>query len=507
MPILTFLFYFLIEIVDVDCVVGRILHLLSLYFNRQPNHVLLTYVRMLTMFVGVVNKFWAWFELRLERSHIMASSSRPTSAAVTAAQAQERTHVTVVCQRCSKPIKLNRTLKAEVLRALASKKVPKWPSERTPSEPDVDKSTITEPRMDRRRSDAFGSLPSTITREDAEIYVKDIQMATESLRLLSATSDIDHPMCTVCPEAALEYYQLEMRSEEDAHQRYQRVIDNLQEQDASEEESLDSELAGLREEKAKLEAELEKLHKQSEEMSEQLAEEKKREKVLAKQESEYWEEFNEHQRQMLELRDQQTGIDLQMQYTQDQLSRLKRTSVLNTAFHIWHNGHFATINGLRFGRLPNVLVDWTEINAAWGQTTLLMCTLENLCGINFKRFKLIPYGSQSFVHTVEGKKRNLPLYTSSRLLVSDARFDSGMTAFLDCLRQFKEYVESASNGRFMLPYKILDDRIGEGQEMYSIRIQLNSEERWTKALKFVLTNLRWGMTWVSSNSLAGAEKQ
>ena len=436
----------------------------------------------------------------------MASSNRPVSNA--AGQTQERTtHVTVVCQRCSKPIKLNRSLRAEVLRGLVEKKAPVWPSERSPPEGyNTSNSTFALARTDRPKSDVLGSLPSEPNREDAEYYVNEIRLATESLRLLSATSDVDHPLCTVCPESALEYYQQEIRAEEEAHQRYQRMIDHLKEQDTSEEQSLDSELVRLREEKTKLEAELDQLHRQSEEVTEQLTKEREREAALSQQEKEYWEEFNDHQRQMLDLRDQQTGMDLQLQYTQDQLSRLKRTSVLNTAFHIWHNGHFATINGLRFGRLPNVLVDWTEINAAWGQTTLLLCTLENLCGINFQRYKLIPYGSQSFVHSIEGKKRNLPLYTSSRLF-SDARFDSGMTAFLDCLRQFKEHVETASNGRFMLPYKIVDDRIGEGQELYSIRIQLNSEERWTKALKFVLTNLRWGMTWVSSNALAeGAEK-
>lgn len=32
----------------------------------------------------------------------------------------------------------------------------------------------------------------------------------------------------------------------------------------------------------------------------------------------------------------------------------------------------------------------------------------------------------------------------------------------------------------------------------SYRIQFNSEEQWTKALKFMLTNLKWGLAWVSS---------
>ena len=33
---------------------------------------------------------------------------------------------------------------------------------------------------------------------------------------------------------------------------------------------------------------------------------------------------------------------------------------------------------------------------------------------------------------------------------------------------------------------------------YFFRIQFNSEEQWTKALKFVLTNLKRGLAWVSS---------
>jgi hypothetical protein len=35
-------------------------------------------------------------------------------------------------------------------------------------------------------------------------------------------------------------------------------------------------------------------------------------------------------------------------------------------------------------------------------------------------------------------------------------------------------------------------------EVFCYRIQFNSEEQWTKALKFLLTNLKWGLAWVSS---------
>ena len=59
------------------------------------------------------------------------------------------------------------------------------------------------------------------------------------------------------------------------------------------------------------------------------------------------------------------------------LSRIKSAGVFNDAFFIWHYGPFGTINGFRLGRLPQLSrpVDWSEINAAWGQAALLLSTV------------------------------------------------------------------------------------------------------------------------------------
>lgn len=43
----------------------------------------------------------------------------------------------------------------------------------------------------------------------------------------------------------------------------------------------------------------------------------------------------------------------------------------------------------------------------------------------------------------------------------------------------------------------IEDSGGSGA-FYWIKLQFNSEEQWTKALKFMLTNLKWGLAWVSS---------
>lgn len=61
---------------------------------------------------------------------------------------------------------------------------------------------------------------------------------------------------------------------------------------------------------------------------------------------------------------------------------------------------------------------------------------------------------------------------------------------LDCLQQFKEQVEMGNTG-FCLPYRIDKGKIEDTASpphAYSIKIQFNSEEHWTKALKYMLTN-------------------
>jgi len=90
-------------------------------------------------------------------------------------------------------------------------------------------------------------------------------------------------------------------------------------------------------------------------------------------------------------------LKCQINYAQAQLEKLKKTNVFNATFHIWHSGHFGTINNFRLGRLPSAPVDWSEINAAWGQTALLLTALARKMNLNFQRFRLVPYGNHSYI--------------------------------------------------------------------------------------------------------------
>jgi beclin 1 len=43
---------------------------------------------------------------------------------------------------------------------------------------------------------------------------------------------------------------------------------------------------------------------------------------------------------------------------------------------------------------------------------------------------------------------------------------------------------------------LMEDALGSG-ECCSIRTHLNTEEQWTRALKFMLINLKWSLSWAS----------
>eukprot|EP00111_Clytia_hemisphaerica_P021082 TCONS_00062125-protein len=226
---------------------------------------------------------------------------------------------------------------------------------------------------------------------------------------------------------------------------------------------------------------------------------------LTLQEEQHWREYCKHQKSLLDFEDEQLSVHNQLQYAKSQLEKLRKTNVFNSTFHIWHKGHFGTINNFRLGRLPTVPVEWPEINAAWGQTVLLLNSLAKKIGLTFQHYRLVPYGNQSYVECIDDKSKELPLYcTGGVRFFWDTKFDQAMVAFLDCLQQFKEEVEKGES-KFYLPYRMEKGKIydSSGSGNYSVKIQFNSEEHWTKALKFMLTNLKWGLAWVSSKFAEG----
>jgi beclin len=222
------------------------------------------------------------------------------------------------------------------------------------------------------------------------------------------------------------------------------------------------------------------------------------------------------------------------------LEKLQRTNVFNDTFCIGHDGLFATINGLRLGRLPGQNVEWAEINAAWGQTLLLLATVAERLGYTFKGYRLRPLGSTSRIEKIEypqqappqnnagGDARTrapeakitlLDLFSSGDTALgrvfNHRKFDTGMVAFLECLSQLGDHVEQAAAGRDQpssntttrspsktkptksaLPYPIQGDKIGDMP--IKLGVGFSQDENFTKACKYVLTCCKYLLAYCSN---------
>ncbi|ELT90263.1 hypothetical protein CAPTEDRAFT_124048 [Capitella teleta] len=427
------------------------------------------------------------------------------------------TQVCFVCQKCAQPLKLDHSFANLDQHTYVDLTAPLLST--ASHDGSVEISAPTEQKVeDTDSAVAIKYIPpaqcsASESANDFTLIGESIPVQSETLSvrlkvtgelfdILSGQAEVDHPLCEDCTDTLLDQLDQQLKITEEEGKDYRDFLEKLNSEtsDEHEELALDKELAELDASEIQLVAQLESIESERTQLHEQMAKEEDKEQQLQEEEQQYFMEYNEYKRQLLEYEDAQRSVESQLKYAKTQLDSLKRTNVFNSTFHIWHSGPFGTINNFRLGRLPSVPVEWNEINAAWGQTVLLLHSLSAKMNLTFLRYRLVPYGNHSFVESLSDKSKELPLYGSGGFrFFWDAKFDQAMVAFLDCLQQFKEEVEKGNTG-FCLPYKMDRGKIedtGNGTA-YSIKIQFNSEEQWTKALKFMLTNLKWGLAFVSS---------
>ena len=166
---------------------------------------------------------------------------------------------------------------------------------------------------------------------------------------------------------------------------------------------------------------------------------------------------------------------------------------INDSFYIWFSGPFATINNFRLGKLPTHQVDWPEINAALGQVALCVATIASRAGITFKQFILIPYGSfAKVVKSDDRQKSQFNLFTDGSFSLFPKRnFNSALAGLLCCIHELGEHVMH-QDPTLQIPYAIL---ASEGK-IHGYPISLGTdEEQWTRALKFMLSDIKWIVAW------------
>lgn len=394
----------------------------------------------------------------------------------------------------------------------------------------------------------------------------EVERTQKLFSILSSHSDIDHPICTECTGLLLSSMHARLASSTRERDAYISFLKSLQsnastipgpeETAAAErgvlqaqetENAAIEELIALEAEKKELEAEIADLEEQSQ--------------ALEFEEKTFWASRNSFDETLHDLSADVTSLQQKHLHDQQQLQRLQRTNVYNDTFCIGHDGYFGTINGLRLGRLPSQHVDWPEINAAWGQTLLLLATVAERLNYTFQGYRLRPIGSTSRIERVEWPQQspdlsrstvaspaqnqyrnqppttatpkitNLDLFSSGDMSIARVfwhrRFDAGMVAFLDCLSQLGHFVERTSSVPLtaerpslsrspssrtsaprtrVLPYPIDGEMIGDPATGQAVSIKLGTglqqDDKWTKACKYALTCCKFLLAHVSNMSNA-----
>ncbi|KAL1896857.1 Vacuolar protein sorting-associated protein atg6 [Sporothrix stenoceras] len=382
--------------------------------------------------------------------------------------------------------------------------------------------------------------------DDDASKAQGMERITKLFEIMSARSDVDHPVCVECTELLVEGLQQRLDAatrERDAYVSFLKKqqanvpnADELQAQAAAltqakqQEADAMAELLQLETEKGRLDDEIRALELETQE--------------LDRDEEQFWRERNAFASKLADFQNERDSINAKYDHDARLLERLQRSNVYNDTFCISHDGTFATINGLRLGRLSSRPVDWPEINAAWGHALLLLVTVADKLNFRFENYEPLPMGSTSRIVRYEPpsptssrladgrgggggfgaasilsqrlsappqapKKHVLELYSSGDmplgLTFMHRRFDNAMVAFLELVRQLGVFVhqQTLSDDQHQhplsLPYRIEGDKIGD----VSIKLGIAQDDGWTKACKLTLTCCKFLLAHASNVNSTG----
>jgi beclin len=366
----------------------------------------------------------------------------------------------------------------------------------------------------------------TKTPQNQQSSLEERSGAAEAIfEVLSSRSDIDHPICTECTDILVEGLQKRLAHANKERDAYVEFLRQANADIPSEEEVRHAEKEHqriLKEEKTAL-TDLQKLEAERAALEKEILELDEVVRDLEIREEKFWEQRNEHSMDLARFQNERDRIANQFEFDSKQLQRLQRANVYNDTFAIGYDGYFGTINGLRLGRLPDRMVEWSEINAAWGHTCLLLAIVAEKLHFQFYGFELKPMGSTS--HIIEyiprkpsgnraadaassDRKKDHELYTSADYSLGslfNRKFDNAMVALLECLKQLINHAENTQvmdpNGQPVvcptIPYKIDKDMIGDAS------IKFGSLVPWTKACKSTLICCKYLLAHASNISELG----
>ncbi|KAJ6806982.1 beclin-1-like protein [Iris pallida] len=329
--------------------------------------------------------------------------------------------------------------------------------------------------------------------------------------IATAQTQVEQPLCLECMRVLSDKLEKEVEDVKEDIKAYEACLrrSELESYDVLGDADFLREKMKIEEEERRLQVAIEETERQCTEVKAEMQYLGSKSKLFKELEERYWHEFNDFQFQLTSHQKERDSILAKIEVSQAHLELLKHTNVLNDAFYISHDGDFGTINNFRLGRLPKIVVEWDEMNAAWGQACLLLHTMAQYFRPKFQnQIKILPMGSYPRIMESNGTTYEFYFHFYARFgpvnLFWSTRYDKAMTLFLTCLKEFAEFanmMDQENNVRpekwFKLPYKIENDKVVGG---YTITQSFNKLENWTKALKYTMCDLKWVLHWFVINS-------
>ncbi|KAK3288064.1 Vacuolar protein sorting-associated protein atg6 [Cymbomonas tetramitiformis] len=120
------------------------------------------------------------------------------------------------------------------------------------------------------------------------------------------------------------------------------------------------------------------------------------------------------------------------------------------------------------------------------------------CRFKFSSYRILPLGSHP---RIADSKNTYELYGPVNPFWS-ARYDKAMVCFLACLQEFADFAKGQDRAKkhspeFELPYKLEADKI-DGK---TIKYSFNRDDKWTAALKLMLSDLKVALSWLTDRGM------
>jgi len=333
-----------------------------------------------------------------------------------------------------------------------------------------------------------------------EGFKTEMETFKKLMDIASLSVDCRNPLCEACftrvekhLEKQIANVQNDILKFDDAMKQHDEHFKLLESQD-----NLNEDVPEVNKASDDLEQELLLIMQERQQLEKQMRDFGEAEKVLSFLEEKFLLESNQFWQEIRVLDSEHARVRQRIRGVSEQLEMMKRTNVYDDAFHIYYDGHFGTISGLRLGRLDGQNVEWEEINAGLGQAMLLLDVLAGRTDFQFQRYRLYPMGSASKIKDI---KRNAEHeFYGLNGLFGRRGLDQALPCFLDCIQQLTDYaIRFDSNFSPKYTINTKEGKIGIKETNNMVRIQPSQSglEDWTRALKYMLTNMKFLLAWVA----------